>query len=199
MSEVSSVVVGDRKPQSTNKTFDPFRTPTVVPASAPGCIEDMIRGVAESLSSAVINSGIYNRPATAMVNRERACSQREKEIERQIERISPYIRWVTEGGNSVPADDKFQDSARAAIGLLSASLCSPAPVPTSSVDIEKGASLFLNDDISYFDIECFGNLIEFYARDKSNGVEFYGEEEVHEGVIPPSLLATFYKLYARNK
>lgn len=200
MSAVSSVGVEDREPQSTDKTFEPFRSKIAVPSGIQADVAgSILSAIVESVGGAIVPNGCWNQSATALVNREIACSQREKEIARQISRVSPYINWVIEGGDRTPEDEKFQRSVRAVIELLSASLFLPTPVPTSSVDIEKGASLFLNDDISYFDIEVFDNIIEFYAKDKVSNAEFFGEEEVVDGRVPPSLLATLFKLYARNK
>lgn len=199
MSGSSSVVVEEKEPLSTNKSFEPFSNKTnASPVKHAAYVENVFRGMVESLGTSVACGDFLTRSATAVVNNENTYSQREKEIVRQIERISPYIKWVVENEDKVAASEQFQRSARAVIGLLHASTCLPTPIPTSSVDIEKGASLFLNDDVSYFDIEVFDDIVEFYAKDKNNGEEYYGEEHIKVGQFPSRLLTTLYKLYARN-
>lgn len=117
------------------------------------------------------------------------------EVDRQVERITGLLETHKEAGDQ---SAKLVESIGTSIALLHSFVTLPLPVPIASDGEDDGASLFIETEHLYGDLEISGKTVEYYLRSKANGFqsEIYDIEDVEDGRIPPRLLGCLYTHHA---
>lgn len=129
-------------------------------------------------------------------NDDRVLSPKSAEVQRQIERLVSFRRWLEEGSEN---QEKAFASINTAIRILNSTLYSQTPVPVASTNSAGTASLFIDDAQIYGDIEINGNEIEYYIKGKiGDQREIFDVESMPSELMPANLLGIMYKIYERN-
>lgn len=113
------------------------------------------------------------------------------EVDRQVERITSLLEAHRQGSDQ---SAKLVESIGTSIALLHSFVTLPLPVPIASDGEDDGASLFIDTEHLYGDLEISGSTVEYYLRSKTGDFqnEIYDVEDVEDGRIPPRLLGCLY-------
>ena len=115
---------------------------------------------------------------------------RAAEASRQIERAKSLS--AREYGTASLNELQLR-SVASCVALISDFSRGPFSIPIASSGEDGEATLFIDDNLLYADIEISGNEVEYYFRSKcKNGVEVFDTEEMEDGYIPPRMLASLY-------
>ena len=121
-------------------------------------------------------------------------SQKSDEIDRQIERIRPYLSWAAKSPNC----GIDQEGLNASIAMLRSLSHGPSPVPMLSVSNDGKASLYFSqDDVSLEALFEKCRVEYLFSDNKTNNSDFE-EEDVLNGQIPSKLLYILYAHFAKN-
>lgn len=121
-----------------------------------------------------------------------ACTESSKEVERQIARIRPYLKWAVES----ECEHIDKDGLNKGIALLRQLANGPTPIPMIAISEDGRASLHMEVGGHYLEANFSGDMVEYLFHSES--LEQFFEEPFVKSEIPSNLLYLLYSHFARN-